>query len=356
MMKHKFLCVVIASLASALSLGAVVPRKVQGVDYRPRSASSGVMPLYDWYEPDDMPAPDGEFTFDMIKSWAGEGENRAALVIQWNDPSEKNALVFGYRWNGMATGADMIRSVVAANPRLYTLMQYTNVSSPTDPNGGYTINGFGWDSDNDGDIALWDEKDGQVYESESGFFEHPRGYKPGSGGSSDYDYDDWHARDEDDLWGAGWYLSYWSYWVKDDYSSAFGYSSWGASGRVLQDGSWDGWNFSVDMIPSDWKEFVAAPATIPEGAKTEFTVNGICYRLTDWSAKAVTVSAPFDGVAAYAGSIDIPATFTDGDITYNVTAIDDYAFSKTPALTAVNISASVKMIGKYAFSHCQTLD
>lgn len=49
-------------------------------------------------------------------------------------------------------------------------MQYTNVSSPTDPNGGYTLNGIGWDVDDDGDIALIDTgKGNQVYESEDGF-------------------------------------------------------------------------------------------------------------------------------------------------------------------------------------------
>lgn len=347
-MKHRLFATL--SLVSALSLGAALPRKVQGIDYRPRQASSGVMPLYDWYEPDNMPAPDGEFTFDMIKSWTGEGENRAALVIQWNDEAEENALVFGYRWSGMATGVDMIRAVVAANPRLYGLLQYTNVSSPTDPLGGYTINGFGWDLDNDGEIALWDEKDGAIYESEDGVFIHPRGYDPDKGGSSDYDYDDWHAVDDDDMWGAGWYISYWSYWVKDDYNSQFSYSGMGASGRVLQDGSWDGWNFSINMMPSSWKPFIAAPATIPDGARTEFTVNGICYSLTDYSSKSVAVSAPFDGVPAYSGSVDVPASFVDEGITYNVTAVGDHAFSNTPALTAVNLPQSVKKIGKYAFS------
>ncbi|MDE5972619.1 MAG: leucine-rich repeat protein, partial [Muribaculaceae bacterium] len=221
---------------------------------------------------------------------------------------------------------------------------------PTDPNGGYTINGFGWDLDNDGEVALWDEKDGEIYESEDGLFIHPRGYDPDKGGSSDYDYDDWHALDEDDLWGAGWYLSYWSYWVKDDYESDFGYSGWGASGRVLQDGSWDGWNFARNMISSSWKEFVAAPATIPNDAKTEFTVDGVCYRLTDFSTKAVAVAAPFEGVSAYSGSVDVPASFVDEGITYNVTAVGDHAFSNTPALTAVNLPQSVKKIGKYAFS------
>ena len=124
-----------------------VPRTVQGVEYTPdqRKGSPGTMRRdWDWTDPDDM-AADGSFTMDMIQSWCGEGENQAALVIQWNDDEEPAALVFGYRWDGVATGADMVRAVVAANPRLYGLIQYTNVSSPTDPRGGYTINGFGWD-------------------------------------------------------------------------------------------------------------------------------------------------------------------------------------------------------------------
>ena len=128
------------------------PRTVQGVPYTPKAADGKLRAASDWEwaTPDDM-AGDANFTFDMIKNWTGEGENKAALVIQWNYDDEPAALVFGYRWTGQATGADMLKAVVKNNPRLYALMQYTNVSSPTDPNGGYTINGIGWDVDDDGD-------------------------------------------------------------------------------------------------------------------------------------------------------------------------------------------------------------
>lgn len=362
MKKLSIMLIAIAALISGVSYAIAnypdgredivrLPSTKQGVSSSStpdkRKAKPGMR--YDWYIPDDMPAPDGEFTMDMIKFWAGEGENKAALVIQWNDDKEKNALVFGYRWDGLATGADMIKAVVAAYPRLYTLIQYTNVSSPTDPLGGYTINGFGWDTDNDGDIGLIDTKDNQEYRTPNGVFIHPRGYDPDKGGSSDYDYDDWVAVDKDDLWGAGWYLSYWSYWVKDDYKSMFSYSGWGASGRVLQDGSWDGWNFSLDMIPRDWKEFVAAPALIPEGAKTEFEYQGLCYRLLDYSNKTVALAAPKEGAASYSGNITVPATFVDEDITYNVTQVADYAFDGMTDVTAVDLPMSVTNIGKYAF-------
>lgn len=361
----KKLCLMLVALC-VLTLGATilepklrfdkVPKTVQGVDYRStlpsdmqKAAAQSDYPD----DPDDLPVPEGDFTFDMIESWAGEGSNQAALVIQWNDSKETSALVFGYRWNGQATGADMIRAVVAANPQLYGLIQYTNVSSPTDPNGGYTINGFGWDRDADGDIALIDTGHGnQVYESENGLFIHPRGYVPGQGGSSDYDYDNWKARDNDDFWGAGWYISYWSYWVKEGQADSFGYSGWGASGRVLQNGSWDGWNFSLNMMPSDWKKFKAAPSPIPDGAKTEFKVNGIYYELKNYQNKTVSVVAPRDiegeTLTQYNGVVTVPANFTDNGITYKVTAIDNEAF-KGSQVTSVTLPKSVVSIGKSAF-------
>ncbi|MBD5290192.1 MAG: leucine-rich repeat protein [Bacteroides sp.] len=340
----------IAGAWAAMETPRRIPRTIQGVDFTPENSEKArvVARDYEWYEPEDM-AGDGSFTFDMIQNWTGEGENRAALVIQWNDDEEEAAIVFGYRWDGVATGADMIRAVVANNPRLYALIQYTNVSSPTDPNGGYTINGFGWDRDNDGEIALQDAKDKKIYTVENGLFIHPRGYNPEVGGSSDYDYDDWSSTDPDDFWGAGWYISYWSYWVKDDMESKFGYSGWGASGRVLQDGSWDGWNFSVDMIPSDWKKFVSAPALIPEGAKTLFENDGISYSLVDYSKSTVALIAGENG--EYSGEIVIPETFVDEETgkEYTVTEIKENAFENS-AVTSVAIPSSVTKIGTGAFA------
>lgn len=350
-----------------------VPAKVQGVDYastlpadRPQKASD-----WEWDPNPDAPAMSStDFGFDDIQNWTGEGENRAALVIQWNDDREQYALVFGYRWDGLATGADMIKAVVKNNPRLYTLMQYTNVSSPTDPNGGYTINGFGWDADNDGDITLIDTGNGdQIYTSEDGFFKHPRGYNPEVGGSSDYDYDNWKAGDDGDFWGAGWYISYWSYWVGEgEHPSSLSYSGWGASGRVLENNSWDGWNFSLYMMPSDWKELKSAPSLIPEGARTEFHIGDLFYKLADYSKGTVRLVNPSQLTetegAAYRTFSDetivIPATFTDptdgtdGKV-YTVTEIDADAFSETGGIASVTIPATVTKIGARAFNYCSDL-
>ena len=351
-MKKKLLALLAVSAGVAGAVG-LTPRTVQGVPYTPRESRAGVAAASDYPDdPDDLAVPQGDFTFDMIESWSGEGANRAALVIQWNDPSETNALVFGYRWDGVATGADMIRAVVADHPQLYGLIQYTNVSSPTDPLGGYTINGFGWDRDGDGDIALKDTKDNQVYYSENGLFIHPRGYDPDKGGSSDYDYDNWVAVDKDDFWGAGWYISYWSYWVKGDQDKSFGYSGWGASGRVLEDGCWDGWNFALYMMSSDWKNFKAAPCAMPDDAVTDFKVDGLYYKLTNYLSRKVALVAPYEmegeTLSAYTGSISVPTSITVDGETYTVTEIKANAFENA-AVETVTIVPSVTKIGDYAF-------
>ncbi len=329
-----------------------IPHQVQGVEYNPfqNDGKERAAGDWEWVTPDDMVA-DGSFTMDMIKNWTGEGEKSAALVVQWNYDDEPAAIVFGYHWDGDATGADMVKAIAKNNPRFYALMQYTNMSSPTDPNGGYTINGLGWDTDDDGDIALIDTgNDNKVYTSEDGFFEHPRGYVPGQGGSSDYDYDNWEARDADDMWRSGWYTKgYWSYWVKDTFSAAFSYSSWGASGRLLEDGSWDGWNFAVGFMPGDWKPFVAAPANVPVGAQTDFTIDGLHYTLKNYSKRTVVLAAPAEGVYT-SEELNVPSTFVNKDTTYTVVEVDKAAL-KGASVEKLSLPATVTKIGDSAFEN-----
>lgn len=190
-----------------------------------------------------LAAPAVGFTMDDIEFWVGEGSKRAAFVVQWNDPRETNALVWGYRFDGNDTyGADLVTDIAAADPAFYAMVQQTSL--------GYTICGLGYDADGDGEIALKHKTTGEIiYPDENRLFVNTGGY----------DYDNYTALDEDDYWGAGWYDSYWSYWISDG-GSSFSYSGLGASSRRISDGSWDGWNFSLGMQSYSFKEFAAAPA------------------------------------------------------------------------------------------------
>src|SRR4051812_7181082 len=60
------------------------------------------------------------FSFDDITYWVGSGSSRSALVIDWSDSSiQPPALVWGYRWDGVKHGNDMLMAIVAADARLF---------------------------------------------------------------------------------------------------------------------------------------------------------------------------------------------------------------------------------------------
>ena len=108
---NKNLLTTLLILVLALSMSA--QRTVQGVPYNTPNARSATMAS----DPSAPEGEDGSFTFDMIQNWTGEGSNRAALVIQWNDSRETHAMVFGYRWDGTAKAADMMGAIARNDPR-----------------------------------------------------------------------------------------------------------------------------------------------------------------------------------------------------------------------------------------------
>ncbi len=232
-MKKLFIFLGILLLAAGNSAAQM---RVQGIPYfNPK------MKTFSAEQPQTIAATGEDFTFDDIDFWIGEGENRAALVVQWTDDRETTALAWGYRWDGESYGDDMVKAIAEADPRFYVLF-----GGPTGY--GLTIGGMGYDLDNDGDIALY--LDNEEYPLPNGYY---------ITGNMNYDYDSWSARDADDLWGSGWYQAFWSYWVKDDASSEFSFAQVGASTRKLKDGSWDGWNFEPGMTLYPWKPFAPAP-------------------------------------------------------------------------------------------------
>ena len=153
-----------------------------------------------------VPSSARAYTFDDVEVtyWTGaepgDGVHEALMVVDWQAPGA-DSLVFGYRWTGDATGADMLGAIDSADPRFY-FEWHSKYSG--------AVYGIGWDADGDG-------------------FE---------------------KTDPDDYYAEGWTQNgSWRYWLGAD-GEDWTYSSTGAAGRTLGDGGWDGWSWAPGFIPS----------------------------------------------------------------------------------------------------------
>ena len=212
--------------------------------------------------------------WDKVQYWAGEGENKAALVVEFSDDGDQYGYVWGYRWPAgtTATGEDMFRAIASASEDLDLFTQYTGDM-------GSTVCGIGYSADHsvmrdlafdfdgaqaDGNISFnyfsangamgqtqvpgFDTPDicAQAIEDacDTHILEHPinaRAY-----GYPAYDYDWWLAPQKSDLdsrWQAGWYNGYWSYYTGKANSESLAYSGTGYSSRQLADGDVDAWKY-----------------------------------------------------------------------------------------------------------------
>lgn len=200
--------------------------------------------------------------FSDIQYWVGSGTNEAAFVVQWNDSKNPDALVWGFRWNGNATGEDMLKAIAQADQRFFTLL-YPGTQF------GTAVGGMGFDLNGQNTNALY----------KNGNTTYPLYPVGGIVNTTAYDFDNYTAADAADHWGAGWYNGYWSYWVKDPTDADFGYSGVGATSRVLQNGSYDVWNFNAGMA-----SFPISPTLTPVSAymaSTNFT-NGYFMVNEEW--------------------------------------------------------------------------
>ena len=190
------------------------------------------------------------FTFDDIDFWVGQGANEAALVIDWNGGPEPVSLAWGFRFDGAATGADMLMAVINADANLYG--RFSSFSF------GDVIIGLGYDLDGDG----FSISDGT-------------GFDPGGvafTGTSDGAT----ADDADDHYAEGWNTGFWSYWLGS--GDPFDGGAWDSSlvgfgDRVLSDGDWDGYRFAPGFLAEQPREPIAA---IPAPAGTCLLVAGTC--------------------------------------------------------------------------------
>jgi len=180
-------------------------------------------------------------TFDDIQYWVGTGSNRAGFVVDWNDGKAAESLVWGYRWDGTATGEDMLTAIVTADSRLFVHLSGS---------GGYGVAmfGLGYDLDNDGVFGV-----SPALAFDAG------GLSVGTPNDSRV------PTDSADHWKEGWMSAgYWSYWLGGAGDSpSWGFSGVGMSGRTLTNNAWDGWSWAAGFNASTPSEPVPA---VPEPA------------------------------------------------------------------------------------------
>lgn len=201
-----------------------------------------------------------EFTgFDSINYWVGSGSNQAAMVIDLHDGTATHSYVWGYRWDGTATGQDMFEAIVGNI--IDTADAPISTGADSSLSAMYQIYSFG-----DAVVAISYQVGGETHE------------KDGFGPSSD---------------------GYWSYWVFGgdfeyfDYESSTtktydvagspGFSSvnWfsspvGFSERPLINGSWDAWSWSTDFINPTAPSTPAAAAVPEPSAWLLLASAGVC--------------------------------------------------------------------------------
>lgn len=256
--------------ASGLTALADAPRQVQGIPHEKRGCAVRKAPksrvdYIDWVN------------WDEIQNWAGDpnGEKKTALVIDFQDGKDERALVYGYRWNGKATGEDLIRAIASQSSALTVMIQYTGTM-------GSTLNAIGisagreevdylkYDFDRaaiGGEVSFgyfepnttMGQEAAPGFEAEqmcadaierakeTGIIEHPLnaflyGYPA-------YDYDYWqleegYADATEYRWQSGWYEGYWSYWHGPNDYDFLSYSGLGMSSTELVDGFVQAWKYT----------------------------------------------------------------------------------------------------------------
>ena len=195
-------------------------------------------------------------SFDDIQFWAGEGTNRAALAIDWfGDDATDTALVWGYRWNGSATGEQMLRDVLAADDRLFAKLSAGSTF-------GIATYGLGYDENDD---SLFELDDNTSFN--------------GNGIAITSPSDGAEAIDSADRYREGWSFGYWHYGLSSSGPGGWISSGSGPTDRALSDGDWDSYAFATTLNNDEFAEnlIAALPGSHPGDFNGDGTVDAADY-------------------------------------------------------------------------------
>ncbi len=206
--------------------------------------------------------------FSDLNFW-GTGANQSAFVVDWNDGKTNESIVWGYRWDGVLTVADMIAGLGAAAPALYSRL---------DSNAGFGAFIFGLgmqvgaapfgvtgavDNFNNPAVpnfvnGVWDIHTGAGWEGPASFTGTPTN-------SADHYIEGW---------GWGFFLggtSNSNAQPSFSYPTTWTYSNFGVSGVQLLNNGWYAFSYN-DITPTAPDAPVAA---VPE--PTSFTLFGLAF-------------------------------------------------------------------------------
>jgi hypothetical protein len=194
-------------------------------------------------------------TLDDIMYWVGTGSNRAGLVIDWNDGTARESFAWGYRWDGSASGADMLFAIAAADAEL----SFTN--------GGTQSSNFFLSS-----VLYFDGTTAHSGVTPPTFSEYWAYFGVGGTAGGTFAPDVY-----DPVAGGGNLLPIPAGWVSLPTGASF--QSFGAPGRLLADGAWDAWVFGeFGTLPSD-TVFAAIPEPGTGMLIAISVIGGICWCL-----------------------------------------------------------------------------
>jgi hypothetical protein len=286
-----------------------------------------------------------------IQLWTGCGTNRAAMVIEWNCPEVFNGttvpapiatktMVWGYRFNGTATGTQMFNAILASDPRLYAVV--INFYGTFVEAIGYNLNGNGL-------IAV---TDGTESYNASAF----------TGGillNPNLDPDAAYTLNSGDLFWSGYFGPNWNlwnelndnggfpaspdrgsspYWDPDTYTQGqWELSNYGLDGLTIQDGSWLGFSVAAagydpdtnDPAYTAYNNDEQAPPS-PIGTYVAYVCNTNDFAVQVVSSSGVDSKYPYNDPAAILGRPTLRfVDIYDGDTT-NRTSIVDPAYWLAP--------------------------
>jgi hypothetical protein len=299
-------------------------------------------------------------SLDDIQLWAGAGTNRAALVIEWSIPESltnssvpipiaDKTLVWGYCFNGPATGAQMLGSILAADPKLYVIE--TNSFGTLVSGIGYNLHGDGFIGITDGVTTNYISHG--VLTNGSVSIDSAYAINGGDlywGGAAGPKWEVWN-----ELGDAGGFFSsprrgtnlYWTptntVTFSAGYQGQWAYSQSKLDGLQLTNGSWIGFSVAAGEYEANtnapYDQHKHAPIS-PDGTYVAYVANMNDFAIQIMSTNGIDSSVPYEDPSALLGSPALQFYDPyDGNVTDRVSIIDP-PYNVTPA--GSNILAEIE--------------